>query len=167
MRRITEAEICVEFKRFHAYLDKISYDFQTDNPEPKPKYKLAVAHLASVCIFHEITTSRQRLNDSESVCVLKEEWLNRALNELTSASYVGVTFVEQMSHGEIIEKVQDPENEFPLVAQMPDHKILEFRAKKENILNIKHKYDAEVVDALLKEIDLEAASSEVLNKLGL
>jgi hypothetical protein len=119
-------DLLSNIKQQNLYLDKLSVDPATD--QPNPKYKLAGNSILDHYFFHILTT---RKDACKLVCTLEiclSEWENKIPNHgLAPIGYCDLRGIDLIRQKVLLSKIKNPYNGFPYIARLSNNKYQEFQ----------------------------------------
>lgn len=149
----------------HVYCDEKAEEKNTFRI--KRKYKLAgnVINSLGIYTFFVLTSKKEACQNFLTVCIEEQHWENRNCRYLREISYLDIKRVESLTKFELLEKIDDPENKFILVARLCNEKYLELKQLIHKVQrvsgNLSNDTKTLIAQALFDDVN------EVLAKLGL
>jgi hypothetical protein len=140
-------------KEQHAYCDYKSVEKAID--KTKKKYKVSAKPIKisqNLYPFFILTTEMQACQGCLTVCINTNHWEDRQKNHLERTSYLDIKKIDILDEEEVISKIKDCKNGFPLVARLCDIKYKEVKDKKNKL------YLASRISEISREIIQQALS---------
>jgi len=157
-------------KEQHAYFDFKSYEEYIK--KVRRKYKLTAKTIKLEQNFYPffiLTTRSQACQEALTVCIERDHWEQRKPGHLERTSYLDIKKIETLTEEEIILKIKDSKNGFPLVAKLCDKKYQEIKDKRHSLHLARTRIPAskcEIINYVLAEVKEEVAD-KILRNLDL
>lgn len=101
----------------NAYSDDISYEEKTGKRQAK--YKLALCKILDIFYFNKLTTNEKSCDRRFTIKILKKDWEDRDNKYLyAESSFCDTTKFDVLNEKEILEKIKDINNRFPLIGKL-------------------------------------------------
>jgi len=148
----------------HLYLDKKSKEPSTDLI--KRKYKLAGNMILDQYFFNILTRNSSTCKARLTLCIEPNDWENKTADSRlgNENSYCDLTEYELLNKADLLSKMKDRTNGFPLVAKLCDQKCRELENLRPEIT--KYSYISQETKNLIGQ-GTSPMVNAILSKLGL
>jgi len=161
-----------KIKAQYAYCDKKSKELATG--AVKPKYKLAgnIIDPLKIYTFFVATKNRFACQQKLTIEVQKQHWEQLRPGNLNNpVGYIDITKFEALTAQELLNKIKDRDNGFPMIAMLCDIKFQELKnlRSRAHMSNSFMTLESTVLIkfALDDVVDLSQISDDLIKRLGL